>query len=178
MRIIRGKYQRRQIVAPASLPVRPTTDMAKESLFNILENHLELDQLNVLDLFSGTGNIAYELASRDCVNVLAIDQHPACARFIRSIKEKLEIENLQVLQMDVFKFVPTTKQKFDLIFADPPYESTHYQLLVELIFKHHLLNEQGLLVIEHSGNHNFSSHQAFVELRRYGRVHFSFFRQA
>jgi 16S rRNA (guanine(966)-N(2))-methyltransferase RsmD len=139
---------------------------------------LELEQLYVLDLFSGTGNIAYELASRGCKNVLAIDQHPACARFIKSIKGKLEIDNLQVLQMDVFKFIPTTPQKFDLIFADPPYDSNHYQLLIELIFKHQLLNEQGIFVIEHSGSHDFSSHQAFVELRRYGRVHFSFFEQA
>ncbi|MDD3636366.1 MAG: 16S rRNA (guanine(966)-N(2))-methyltransferase RsmD [Bacteroidales bacterium] len=178
MRIIRGKYQRRQIVAPASLPVRPTTDMAKESLFNILENLLELDQLKVLDLFSGTGNIAYEMASRGGKSVLAIDQHPYCVRFIRSIIEKLQIENLQVLQMDVFKFVPTTRQKFDLIFADPPYDSPHFQLLVQLVFEHGLLEPGGLLVIEHSGNEDFSEHPAFVEMRHYGRVHFSFFRQA
>jgi 16S rRNA (guanine(966)-N(2))-methyltransferase RsmD len=178
MRIIRGKYQRRQIVAPANLPVRPTTDMAKESLFNILENQIDLDQIRVLDLFSGTGNIAYEMASRGCKSVLAIDQHPACVRFIRSIKDKLQIENLQVLQMDVFKFVPTTRQKFDLIFADPPYDSPYFQLLVQLVFEHSLLESGGMFVIEHSGSEDFSEHAAFVELRHYCRVHFSFFKQS
>jgi len=177
MRIIRGKHQRRQIIAPAGLPVRPTTDMAKESLFNILENQLNLEDLRVLDLFSGTGNIAYEMASRECKSILAIDLHPACIRFIKSVKEKLQLDNLQVLQLDVFKFIPTTRQKFDLIFADPPYDSQHYQLLVDLIFQHQLLEKDGFFVLEHAGNQNFSLHQAFVEMRRYGKVHFSFFRQ-
>ncbi|MBZ0241946.1 MAG: RsmD family RNA methyltransferase, partial [Bacteroidales bacterium] len=121
MRIIRGKYQRRQIQAPANLPVRPTTDMAKESLFNILENNLDFEEVEALDLFTGTGNIAFELASRGCISVLAIEQDKACVQFIKNTVSQLKMDNLTVLRMDVFKFLPGTRQQFDLIFADPPY---------------------------------------------------------
>ncbi|MBU1369440.1 MAG: 16S rRNA (guanine(966)-N(2))-methyltransferase RsmD [Bacteroidetes bacterium] len=175
MRIIRGKYQRRQIHAPANLPVRPTTDMAKESLFNILENQLDFPDIDALDLFSGTGNIAFELASRGCQSVLAIDQNKACVQFIKDTIKQLEMDNLHVIRMDVFKFLPGTPQQFDLIFADPPYDSNHYELLAELILESNLLKPDGILVIEHSANIDYSTKPCFSALRNYGRVHFSFF---
>lgn len=178
MRIIRGKYQRRQIVPPANLPVRPTTDMAKESLFNILENNLEFEDIEALDLFTGTGNIAFELASRGCISVLAIDQDKACVSFVKSMATQLAMENLTVLRMDVFKFLPSTRQQFDLIFADPPYDSDHYELLADLILNSSLLKSEGILVIEHPVTIDYSQNAAFTEVRKYGRVHFSFFNKA
>jgi len=176
MRIIRGKYQRRQIKAPSNLPVRPTTDMAKESLFNIIENHLDFSETKALDLFSGTGNIAFELASRGCPAVLAVDQDQQCTRFIQKMAQELSMDELTVIRSDVFRFIPTNRRQYDLIFADPPYDSQHYELLVKLIFEHNLLSKDGLLIIEHHRDIDYSAHEFFSELRRYGRVHFSFFR--
>lgn len=176
MRIIRGKYQRRQIHAPANLPVRPTTDMAKESLFNIIENQFELAEKDALDLFSGTGNIAYELASRACKSVTCIEQDNLCIRFIQKTAAELKMDHLSVIRSDVFRFIPLTRRKFDFIFADPPYDSQHYQLLLRLIFEHELLNPEGMLVIEHHQAIDYSAHERFTAMRRYGRVHFSFFK--
>ena len=178
MRIIRGKYQRRQIVAPANLPVRPTTDMAKESLFNILENYLDFEEIEALDLFTGTGNIAFELASRGCISVLAIDQDKSCVNFVKNTVTQLKMDNLTVLRMDVFKFLPSTRQQFDLIFADPPYDSNHYELLADLILNSELLKPEGILVIEPPITIDYSENAAFTEVRKYGRVHFSFFSKA
>lgn len=178
MRIIRGKYQRRQIQAPTNLPVRPTTDMAKESLFNILENKLDFEEVEALDLFTGTGNIAFELASRGCISVLAIEQDKACVQFVKNTVSQLKMDNLTVLRMDVFKFLPGTRQQFDLIFADPPYDSNHYELLAGLILNSELLKPEGILVIEHPTTIDYSENTAFTALRKYGRVHFSFFSKA
>ena len=178
MRIIRGKYQRRQIVAPANLPVRPTTDMAKESLFNILENYIDFEEIEALDLFTGTGNIAFELASRGCIAVLAIDQDKACVNFVKNTVTQLKMDNLTVLRMDVFKFLPSTRQQFDFIFADPPYDSNHYELLADLILNSELLKSEGILVIEHPITIDYSENAAFTEVRKYGRVNFSFFSKA
>ena len=177
MRIIRGKYQRRQIKAPANLPVRPTTDMAKESLFILIDNQLDLNEIAAaLDLFGGTGNISYELASRGCKSVTTIEQDGQCVRFIQKTAAELHMENLQVIRSDVFRFIPLTRKKFDFIFADPPYDSPHYELLLRLIFEHELLLPDGLLVIEHHQAIDYSTHERFVNMKRYGRVHFSFFR--
>ncbi|MBO7286811.1 MAG: 16S rRNA (guanine(966)-N(2))-methyltransferase RsmD [Bacteroidales bacterium] len=176
MRIIRGKYQRRQITAPNNLPVRPTTDMAKESLFNILENHVDFEDITVLDLFAGTGNISYELVSRGCPRVTAVDENNNCIKFIRDTAAKLNMEELLAIRSDVFRFIPMHKAKYDLIFADPPYDSQHYDLLVSLIFEHNLLKEDGMLVVEHNKFVNFNEHPRFVEQRRYGKVNFSFFK--
>lgn len=177
MRIIRGRYQRRQIIAPTSLPVRPTTDMAKESLFNILENYLDFEETTALDLFAGTGNISYELVSRGCPKVTAVDENQGCVKFIRETATKLDMKELVVLRSDVFRFIPLQKGKYDLIFCDPPYDNQHYDLLVQLIFEKELLKEDGILVVEHSKYVNFEEHPHFMEVRRYGKVHFSFFAQ-
>lgn len=175
MRIIRGRYQRRQIQAPNNLPVRPTTDMAKESLFNILENHLYWEDTIALDLFAGTGNISYELVSRGCPRVTAVDENQACVKFMRETASKLGMEELSVVRSDVFRFLPLNKAKYDLIFADPPYDCQHYDLLIQLLFEKQLLKEDGLLVVEHNKSISFENHPHFIEQRHYGKVNFSFF---
>ena len=176
MRIIRGKHQSRQITAPSNLPVRPTTDMAKESLFNILENHFDFEEIIALDLFAGTGNISYELVSRGCPRVTAVDENNNCIKFIRDTANKLNMEELLAIRSDVFRFIPMHKMKYDLIFADPPYDSQHYDLLVNLVLENNLLKEDGLFVVEHNKFLDFKDHPRFVEQRRYGKVNFSFFK--
>jgi 16S rRNA (guanine(966)-N(2))-methyltransferase RsmD len=150
--------------------------MAKESLFNILENHVDFEDITVLDLFAGTGNISYELVSRGCPRVTAVDENNNCIKFIRETATKLNMEELLAIRSDVFRFIPMHKVKYDLIFADPPYDSQHYDLLVSLIFEHNLLKEDGMLVVEHNKFIDFKDHPRFVEQRRYGKVNFSFFK--
>lgn len=177
MRIIRGRYQRRQIVAPNNLPVRPTTDMAKESLFNILENYYDFEELEVLDLFAGTGNISYELVSRGCSKVTSVDQDAGCVKFIRETANKLEMKELIVIRSDVFRFLGTHKMKYNLIFADPPYDCQEYEQLVKLVFDNELLKEDGMFVLEHDKHIKFDEHPHFMDQRRYGKVNFTFFAQ-
>lgn len=177
MRIIRGKYQRRQIIAPNNLPVRPTTDMAKESLFNILENYYDFEEVEALDLFAGTGNISYELVSRGCPKVISVDQDFGCVKFIRETASKLNMEELLTVRSDVFRFLSNNKGKYDLIFADPPYGCQHYEQLVQLIFENNLLKEEGIFVLEHSKRIAFDEHSHFMEQRHYGKVNFTFFAQ-
>lgn len=175
MRIIRGKYQRRQINAPTNLPVRPTTDMAKESLFNILENNIDFEESRALDLFSGTGNISYELVSRGCVAVTAVDKDNGCVRFIRETAAKLNMKELMVINADVLRFLNSHKAKYDVVFADPPYENEDYETIIDLVFKNGLLNTDGLFILEHDKRHDFSAHPHFKEHRKYGKVNFTFF---
>jgi len=175
MRIIRGRHQRRQIVAPDNLPTRPTTDMAKESLFNILENQIDIEEITALDLFAGTGNISYELVSRGCRHVTAVDENNNCVRFIRETANKLNMSELSVVRLDVFRFLPMHKAKYDLIFADPPYDCKNYDMLVNLIFENQMLNEEGIFVLEHDRTLDFSKHPHCYDHRKYGKVNFSFF---
>ncbi len=175
MRIIRGRYQRRQINAPASLPVRPTTDMGKESLFNILENFVDFESVRALDLFSGTGNISYELVSRGCLAVTAVDKDNGCVRFIRETATKLQMNELMVVSADVFTFLKNHKTKYDLIFADPPYDCTEYERLISLVLDNDMLNENGTFIVEPDRMHDFSNHPRFKDHRKYGKVNFTFF---
>jgi 16S rRNA (guanine(966)-N(2))-methyltransferase RsmD len=175
MRIISGKNKGRKIIAPTQLPVRPTTDMAKESLFNIIRNYINLEEVSVLDLFAGTGNISYEFASRGCPSLISVDINLKCTTFIRQTAEKLDFSNLQVVQSDVKQFLLRTKNSWDLIFADPPYNMQNIPEIPDLVFGHKRLNDNGWLIIEHDRNQDFSTHIAFYEQRSYGRVHFSFF---
>ena len=177
MRIIRGRHQRRQIVAPDNLPTRPTTDMAKESLFNILENQIDWEETTALDLFAGTGNISYELVSRGCPHVTAVDENNNCVRFIRETANKLNMKELLVIRSDVYRFLDKHKIQYDLIFADPPYDCEHYNELVQLIFDKNLLREGGMFVLEHDKYQSFEEHPHFMEQRHYGKVNFSFFAQ-
>ena len=177
MRIIRGRYQRRQITAPGNLPVRPTTDMAKESLFNILENYLDFEEVTALDLFAGTGNISYELVSRGCPKVTSVDQDNGCILFIRETANRLGMKELVAVRSDVYRFLANHRMKYDLIFADPPYDCQEYDQLVRLVFDNALLNDDGLFVLEHSKYVQFEEHPHFMEQRHYGKVNFSFFAQ-
>jgi 16S rRNA (guanine(966)-N(2))-methyltransferase RsmD len=174
MRIIQGKNKGRQIKAPASLPVRPTTDLGKESLFNILNNYFFFDRITVLDLFAGTGNISYEFASRGAISITAVDNYLGCTDFIRKTVEKLQFENISVIRGDAFSFVERARQKFDIIFADPPYDITGLEKIVESVFANQLLKPDGWLVLEHPREYDFSQHPNFYENRKYGKLNFTF----
>ncbi|MEI6747759.1 MAG: RsmD family RNA methyltransferase [Bacteroidales bacterium] len=176
MRIICGSHRSRRIIPPNGLPVRPTTDLAKESLFNILNNRIDFDEISVLDLFSGTGNISYEFASRGATEIMAVELNPKCAAFIEKSAEALGFKIMSIIQTNVFTFLPVIKRKFDLIFADPPFESEDISKLPDLIFTHNLLAPDGWVVIEHPRNVKFQAHPNFTEHRQYGKVNFSFFR--
>lgn len=176
MRIISGQYKGRRIVAPKKLPVRPTTDMAKESLFNILNNHYYFDELEVLDLFSGTGNISYEFASRGTEQITAVDSHYACIKFISETSDQFDM-NINTIKSDVFKYLETSHQKYDIIFADPPYDFDEDQFgkISELVFKNDMLLSEGYLIIEHSKHTDLSKFERYSHSKSYGGSVFSFF---
>ena len=177
MRIISGLYKGRKIVAPKNLPVRPTTDMSKEALFNILNNQYYFDDISVLDLFSGTGNISYEFASRGTENITAVDSHYDCIKFINQTAESFEML-LQTIKSDVIKFLETNKNKYDIIFADPPYDfdKETFSKIPKLVFENQLLDEEGVLIIEHSKHTDLSDVKYFSQSKNYGGNAFSFFR--
>lgn len=176
MRIISGKFKGRKIQAPKKLPVRPTTDMSKEALFNILNNRFYFDELNVLDLYTGTGNISYEFASRGCENIIAVDKDYGCVNFVTKTSELFEMP-IQIIKSDVINFLKNSKNKFDLIFADPPYNflEEQFKAIPDLVFKNDLLDENGLLIIEHSKHTDLSQVPYFSFLKKYGGNVFSFF---
>ncbi len=176
MRIISGKHKGRKITAPKKLPVRPTTDMAKEALFNILNNTYYFEDLVVLDLFAGTGNVAYEFGSRGCDKIICVDENLGCINFIAKTSETLAL-NISSIKNDVFTYLEKTSQKFDIIFADPPYnlELEGFSKIPALIFKNKLLLENGLLIIEHSKHTILSGLPNFSSERKYGGSVFSFF---
>lgn len=176
MRIISGKHKSKRISAPKNLPVRPTTDMAKESLFNILNNLYYFDSISVIDLFSGTGNISYEFASRGTEEIYAIDAHFNCIKFINQTSKDLDL-NINTFKSDVYKFLEKTPLKADVIFADPPYDFKEEEFLkiADTIFDRNILKEEGLLIIEHSKHTTLSNHPCFSHEKRYGGNVFSFF---
>jgi 16S rRNA (guanine(966)-N(2))-methyltransferase RsmD len=175
MRIIGGKLSRRVIKPPKNLPVRPTTDLAKESLFNILRHKTDFTGKNVLDLFAGTGSLTYEFASRGCATVLSIEKDYNCVQFIKDTIKSFEMTNVKVIRNDVFRFIRTTSYKFDIIFADPPYDHTDIENILPLIYENELLNDNGYLIIEHPPSIDFTGRTGFIEHRKYGHVNFSFF---
>lgn len=176
MRIISGLYKSRKIVAPKNLPVRPTTDMAKESLFNIINNLYYFDDISVLDLFSGTGNISYEFASRGTENITCVDQDFGCIKFINQTAEKFDMP-IQTIKSDVFKFLEKTQIQSNIIFADPPYNFSNEQFakIPELVFNNNLLLEEGVLIVEHSKHTNLSELENYQYSKSYGGNVFSFF---
>lgn len=176
MRIISGSHKGKTIVAPKNLPVRPTTDFAKEALFNILENNFELDELHVLDLFSGTGNISYEFASRGAKTITSIDQNFNCYNFIKRTSKELNLSAIQVFKADVFKFLAKNAQQYDFIFADPPYDLKNINEIAQLVFEHSLLKEHGWLIVEHDKRTDLKNHPNYVQTRKYGNVNFSIFK--
>jgi 16S rRNA (guanine966-N2)-methyltransferase len=175
LRIIGGIHKRRVLKAPGSLPVRPTTDMAKEALFSILNNHIDFEGLRVLDLFAGTGNISYEFASRGAAQVVAVDQHMGCINFIKKTATQLDFTCLAAVKADAFRFLNFCHQDFDLIFADPPYDLKDIRLLPEVVFNRKLLIAGGLMVVEHGADTRLNRLAHFREERKYGKVRFSFF---
>ena len=175
MRIISGYHKGRTIRAPKNLPVRPTTDMAKEGLFNILNNWIDFDELDVLDLFCGTGNISFEFVSRGAESVTCVDASAKCAAFVKSTFDELKFESGTIIKADALRFVESSKRKWNLIFADPPYSYDQYPNLVDTILENGLLAEDGILIIEHPEEVDFTSVKQHTQTRNYGRVHFSFF---
>lgn len=177
MRIISGKYKSRKIVAPKSLPVRPTTDMAKESLFNILNNHYYFDEISVLDLFAGTGNISYEFASRGTEKITCVDQNFGCVKFINQTAETFQMP-IRTIKSDVFSFLENASIASDIIFADPPYDFTDAQFakIPQLVFQNNMLLDEGMLIIEHSKHTDLSGISNFSHQKNYGGSAFSFFK--
>ena len=173
MRIISGIYGGRRLSPPKNITARPTTDFAKESLFNLLNNRLDFEGIDVLDLFAGTGGIGIECVSRGAREVTAVEIAHVQQNWIISCCKQLGIRNLSVIRGDVFKFLSACRTKYDLIFADPPYALERIEELPDLILP--LLKENGWLVIEHGKDTDFTSHPRHVETRSYGSVHFSFF---
>lgn len=176
MRIISGKHKGRKLTAPKKLPVRPTTDRAKEGLFNILNNRFDFSETRVLDLFSGTGNMAYEFASRGAKNIVAVDVNRDCARFIEKTSIELEM-NITTIKSDVFSFLENRKTTADIIFADPPYNFTEEEIkrIIHLCQEHKTISPDGNLIIEHTVQLDFSKMTGFFERRNYGSSAFSFF---
>jgi len=172
MRIISGTHKGRRLIAPDTLPVRPTTDRAKEALFNILENRYFFDGKNVLDLFSGTGNIAFEFASRGCEEILVVDNNFNCINYIEKTSNELEF-NINTIKSNCLQYLKNCKQQFNFIFADPPYDYKKYQELKNLVFEKNLVKKDGVLIIEHNKDTSFAEDN--IELRKYGTVHFSVF---
>ena len=176
MRIIGGKYRGKTILPPQGYKARPTTDFAKESLFNLLTNRMDFEDVDMLDLFAGTGGIGIEFISRGAREVTAVEMAHTQQSFIISACKQLGIRNLHLIRGDVFKYVKSCHIQYDFIYADPPYDLERLPTRPDLIFEQGLLKEGGYFVLEHSKNNHFDEHPHFVEERSYGSVHFSFFK--
>lgn len=177
MRIISGQFKGRRITAPKKLPVRPTTDMAKEALFNIINNQFYFDEVSVLDLFAGIGSISYEFASRGTQKITCVDENFRCIKFINTTATDFEMP-IETIKSDVFKFLEKTSLQSTIIFADPPYAFTdeQFEKIPELIFQNKLLENDGLLIVEHSKHTNLSQLEFYVYSKNYGGNVFSFFK--
>lgn len=175
MRIVSGTHRGRSIHPPKNLPVRPTTDFAKESLFNILNNHISFEDCKVLDLFCGTGNISYEFLSRECEDLTCVDISFQCCAFIKKTIEDFKFPKSKVIKADVFSFLKNNLESYDVIFADPPYDLEKINEIVPLIYEKKMLKENGWMIIEHGPRIDISDQPYFKEKRAYGNVNFSFF---
>ena len=176
MRIIGGEYGGRKFNPPARMPyTRPTTDIAKEGLFNILVHNLDIEELKTLDLFGGTGNISYELASRGVKDLTIVEKDAVMYEFIKKTAKELKIESLKIIRMDVFKFIGQCQDKFDFIFAGPPYALTNIDDLPKLVFEKQLLNPGGWFVLEHTPRNSYKTFPYYKNERNYGTTVFSIF---
>ncbi|GAB4206628.1 MAG: 16S rRNA (guanine(966)-N(2))-methyltransferase RsmD [Bacteroidia bacterium] len=176
MRIISGKHKGRKIRAPFVEEIRPTTDFAKTGLFNVLNNHIDFEGIKVLDLFSGLGAVAFEFASRGAAFVDAVDTHPQSVNFIRQFAEQINLP-VNVYSSDAVQFLKKVHQKYDVIFADPPYEmSDVLDEVLKIIEDRKILADGGIIILEHERNKSFAGHERLFDERKYGKVHFSFFR--
>lgn len=178
MRIISGKYRGRTITPPRNLRARPTTDFAKENIFNVLGNLVDFEELDVLDLFSGTGSISYEFASRGVRSVTSVEVNSVHHNFIRQTARELGFENFYAVRANAFLYLKSCTKQFDLIFSDAPYDLEGSEEVIRLVLERNLLRDGGILVFEHSKERDFSEHENFWQLRSYGSVHFSMFRKS
>lgn len=177
MRIIGGRLRGKTVDPPAGYRARPTTDFAREGLFNVLDNEYDFDGLSVLDLFGGTGAISYEFASRGAGSIYCVEMLQQNAEFIRNCARRLGLDNVRVIRHNVFDFLEICKVKFDIVFADPPYALEGVDALPQKILSGGLLHPGGYFILEHSGDHSFTLDERFVKEKKYGNVHFSFFVQ-
>ncbi|MGZ8539168.1 MAG: RsmD family RNA methyltransferase [Chitinophagaceae bacterium] len=176
MRIVGGEHGGRKFNPPSKMPyTRPTTDIAKEGLFNVLQHKLDIEELKTLDLFGGTGSISYELASRGAKDLTIVEKDVAMYDFIKKTSSELRIENLKPIKMDVFKFIDQCTDKFDLIFAGPPYAMTNIDELATLIFEKQLLNPGGWFVLEHTPRNDYKNFSFYKTEKKYGTTIFSIF---
>lgn len=175
MRIIGGKLKGKTINPPMGYSARPTTDFAREGLFNVLDNEYEFEDLKVLDLFGGTGSIAFEFASRGAARVYSIEMNRDNAFFIRREARRLGLDNVSSVHSNVFDFLPICKEKFDIIFADPPYALEGLENIPDKVLSQDILHPGCYFILEHGGEHSFTGHPLFKKEKVYGRVHFSFF---
>lgn len=175
MRIIGGRLKAIRFEPPKNIPTRPTTDFAKEGLFNTLNNAYNFDNIKVLDLFGGTGSISYEFASRGCEDITTVEIFPKCADFIKQTVQKHKLNAIKVLRMDVFEYIKTCNQNFNVIFAGPPYPLPNLATIPDLIFDHQLVEGEGWFILEHNPNHNFEQHPHYFKNKNYGTTIFSIF---
>lgn len=175
MRIIAGSLRGRRLNPPQNLPVRPTTDMARESLFNILNNYVDYEDCTVLDLFAGTGAVSLEFVSRGAREVTSIDINAQCTDFIKQCSTQLGVRNLHVVRADVFDLLKRANRRFDIVFADPPYALEGLPQLPDMVFDRGVLTDDGIFVLEHPREYSFEEHPHFWQHRAYGKVNFTFF---
>jgi 16S rRNA (guanine966-N2)-methyltransferase len=177
MRIIGGAFKGRRFIPPAkNWPTRPTTDFAKEGLFNILNNKLDFEETTMLDLFGGTGSHSYEFISRGCEDVTYVDKFPGCVSFVTKTAQELKIDDkIRIIKSDVFKFLQSNGRQYSYIFAGPPYPLPNLNSIPDEIFKYDTLAPEGIFVLEHNPNHDFKKHLRYKEERNYGTTIFSFF---
>jgi|SRR5690606_33126437 len=176
MRIISGTHKGRRLTAPKNLPVRPTTDFAKEALFNILRTRLYFDEIKVLELYAGTGNISFEFASRGVPTIISVDSNLGCVQYIHKISEEFSFP-IKAIKSEAINYLNRASDKFDIVFADPPYEFeiSQFENIIKLVFEKNILEEEGMLIIEHSKENDLSVLPHYSEARKYGGSVFSFF---
>jgi len=175
MRIITGEMSGQMIDFPKGLSLRPTMDFAKEGLFNILNHRYDLTKFKVLELFAGSGSVSFEFISNQVRQVTAVDNNFKVINHLKSTAQKMNISNIDVVKSDVLKFLSQLWNTYDIIFGDPPYDYSHYQKIVSLVFERNLLNNNGLLILEHDRKVRFDQLENFQEERSYGKTAFSFF---
>lgn len=177
MRIISGKFKGRRLDPPVTKwPTRPTMDFAREALFNVLQNQIDFESVEVLDLFTGTGSIALEFVSRGCKKVSCVDNFPKAVSYLKKVQKDLQIEaELQIVRNDAIKFLKSTPLSFDLIFCDPPYDYKWYEEIIRIVEERKLINNSGMLILEHDRNQRFENIHSFSSERKYGSSYFSFF---
>lgn len=178
MRVVSGKLRGRRFEPPESFNARPTTDFAKENIFNVLCNLVDFEEIKVLDLFGGSGSVSYEFASRGCPDVTCVEKSSVHQRFIRRTVETFGIEDsVKVIQGDALRFISATNTKYDVIFADPPYDMPEVDSIPNLVIERDILNEDGFFILEHSVAGRFNGHPCYWQTRNYGKVNFTFFRK-